>query len=635
MEKIDLLLQATEETRDLQKARKQLGWSRRELKRVVKEYQFHAETYLKTRAAEVGGSAEMLAKTLNQYLEKALPTELHAMHLLAKEYARKDDLMGDIVKTKAYLGNAGFTVLCADKKEEEAVRAFNEKFQIENIRRQLWFYAFTNENVALVCKKTGSRVEHVLAPDPTYLHVVPKMEKIDDQYMTEFDDGIPQKETYFKPDMSIVNQFNKLNSQQRKHNLSTSLTTTQNDWQRWNEKKLGKIEHRTYNGFTDRTVEPRMEQIFPAMALRRMVHDGNMAVYHHLKRMIWLIKIGAIKGGDKKNFWVRSVTALTKPEADKWLDIYKQIDRAMMAVVGADHEHEFVAPPIEYLKLENFQSVDNPIIRWSDIGPLLGGYSGKSQKYAGDYIALKKAAVAINQWRDIIGELLIWLYRYALGVKGGISILWNEFVLLEPKALLDRVKYCEAEVGLSPQTALQALGFNPDMEVRRLAEAHENPTRYFPIFESKQGLLATYYAVKHGWPMRGRGKKTKPQGKPPTGGPQSDNNGKGQQPRPSQAESVTEDTMTIINRLVTEGELAVFKPVTAPYETDDYYHVETTKSHTWAEDPEWVSKKLKNGIVMRLAKTADGEYAVKIWLLPKDDFDSLEEAEQWVKEHEN
>ena len=452
----------------------------------------------------------------NDFKEQTNPSTINDGILQARSYSNTDDIIGDANEIKSSIGIAGFLALSKDKASQEKINEFNIDYNIPNVLIQLWDYAISTDNIILNWKK-GS---HVLAYNPSLFNIIPELNEKGEQKLNKTTHQLTKK-VYHKIDQELAKNFTRITRKKVKAGRVT--------WKEWKENALGRIECRNTKGLTDRLVMPRIIQLFFLLSLKQIIREGNFVTFFYLKRMIHQIVIGAdTKQGNKSTLaFIQSMnTGVTQAQAQAVLNKYKVIDQMMMEVTDANHKHVYNAPPIEYLDLEKFFVIDKPIIRWTGVGVLMGD-SGSSGKYGSDFLALKKTISHIRKWRGIISEVLIVMYKDMLGVDD-VQLLWDEFNLIEPKALLERLKFLSGK-GLSSTTAQKLLGFDPDHEIANLDKERLEWEKWFPVFEPNQGLLAGYYNKVHGFSIKNSQSNGDP-GAPETNPPPDES---GDPPKPS------------------------------------------------------------------------------------------------------
>lgn len=71
-----------------------------------------------------------------------------------------------------------------------------------------------------------------------------------------------------------------------------------------------------------------------------------------------------------------------------------------------------------------------------------------------------------------------------------IKVGWNPFSHMDGKFLIETLRYATGGGYMSPQTAQEVMGLDTILENARMLKAHEEPKKFTPPFEAKQGMAS-------------------------------------------------------------------------------------------------------------------------------------------------
>lgn len=587
---------------------------------------------------------------ITNFIKSAIPSTQKKKFQYAENYSKENDLVSAICKTKTDFGMSGFHVQSPDAKVQDFCDNINRVFDIDSIVQQLWEILPHQSNGIFYFKKEKCKeLESVQIFEPKLMEILP---------LYTVKDGKPQKTSILHLPDDFKQLYRKQNRTEYKNlkSIKEALTKIPREYlAALNGHGVGAgkdgvellendghyIELINYKGKKDRLLDPEMVAIFPDIRLRELIKDGDFSIFHHIKHMIHQIKVGSSQvPGQNVLLNALASQRLTEAQAVKIKGKYATIEKVLLEVTDDTVEHVFTAPDPKYLNVDKYLAVEQRILRYGGIALIL--ISGESKaSYAGGYIYMKSLVAEINKWRKIIERLLQNFYTTIAPGVGRNSlkskmqnkdtmprVKWNNQWNKEPAQLFNEIKFMITEGGLDWKTAHEQLGYSHSVILdRKKREWTEEDRKYmWPLWELHSGLL-----VPSSWnPLReedddGNGKPTKIEGEPgppEKDGLQTNRDRRPRQPRPSEAQQL----LNVVDSLV-----GIVDSLTAPYTTENFYHLDA-KSKDWKSDDIVASKKLKNGIVLRLGRLKNGSTAVKIVLIPKSMFDSLEKAKKYVKD---
>jgi len=416
--------------------------------------------------------ASDIQKQINVLTKEATPTGIVKKIEKCYECYKDDDAIGGIIDVHIDFGFEGFHVKAAKAADDKKIKEFNKQHDMDSVVLKMWGSMTKSSHILLSWSGKGKGADYVTIFDPR-IHLIKPTDKIDTKTKK------PGFDVYRKVAGGEISEVDRLTGTKPKMGRPAKAEY----------EKIGAKENvlvRTFDGGTDRMIEPIMVRIFPDYELRRLIRDGDFTIFFHIKHMIHQIQVGASETeGASKAFWQKNLI----PTETQLLDIlnkYKNSDKTMVEVTNAMQKHNFIAPDPKYLDDIKYKSV---LARIRDWGSVQGLFSD-STKYASGYLQVKTLKAKIRRMRKIITRLLQEFYRLTLNVEE-VSINWDEHNMLEPKEVLERLK-AASERGLSNHTFMEQLDFHPDSELKIKKKENAKPELYFPPFEAKQGITLAW-----------------------------------------------------------------------------------------------------------------------------------------------
>lgn len=425
-------------------------------------------------SASLNQIASDIQTEINVLTEKAIPDGLVAKLEKCYECVRKDDQIGGIIDVHINFGFEGFHVKSDDTKEDEKLKEFNTKFDMDSIVLRMWGSAARSDHIFLTWGGKGNSVQYVSLLDPR-IHLAKPLDVVDTKT------GKPKFEVYRKVQKTL-SEVDRLTGTKPKMGRPAKA-------QYEKIKASENVLLRTVDGGTDRMVEPSMVRIFPDYELRRLIRDGDFTIFFHIKHMIHQIQVGAKETEGGKAFWQQNKIP-TNEQLLQILAKYKDSDKTMIEVTNAMQTHSFIAPDTKYFDEKKYAPVVKRIRDW---GNVQGLYSD-STKYSSGYLQMKSLKAKIRRWRKIVTRMLQEFYLLTLKIEN-ISIIWDEHNMLEPAQVLERLN-AASERGLSNATYLSQLDFHPVAELLLKEEELKHPEKYFVPFEAKQGITLAWLKSK-------------------------------------------------------------------------------------------------------------------------------------------
>lgn len=382
--------------------------------------------------------------------------------------------------------------------------------------------------------------------------------------------------------------------------------------------------------------KPKMRAIFQSLEEREILEDSDWNAGTLMKALIMQISLG--EQGPPNN---PKLTYATKTDRDAIREQMERPDKSMVLYTPHHVKIEFLFPDPKIFSVDKYKACESRILRWMGLNPIMVG--GEGGTYASAYLNVQGLLARIEAGRLKIGRLIERFYEQVrprdvrkMGILDRVpSISWDKQVLEDPLKVLRRVQLLMDEGKLSAATAMEKLGFEPrEEEARKLEEwmkltgGDEELAKKLvgiPTWEKAQGILEEIMGKILGFEGT-KGTKGAKGTKKMKGRPMDQ-----ERPRPSEQEPRPATSMVVVeeeNGKIEEGNGEAL----ADYKTDDYYHIDSAKGG-WKSDKIIGSKKLDNGVVLRLAMKTNGKSGVKIVLIPVGMVKNLTEAEKKAKEY--
>ena len=479
---------------------------------------------------------------LNQLIKMTVPIKQEERFAKALNYAETDDKISGIVETKVDFGLSGFRVASKDAAAEKKIRIWNRKNRIYKLLLEMWTVFAAADNV-VVMMHTGTKDLTVL-PLPN-LKIIP----------THITDGKGRKQfrTFLKIPKEMKDYIVKILRTSKQDARKGALKGMPEKWIKaaqhpgfrpandpicpsggYVELKDGgsaedkeKIFILNRKGIEDRLIDPTMMTVFPSIAVRQLLQDGEFSIAYINKYFIHQIKVGPKAEGKTLQQILRAGT-ISKDQRDEVKDRYRtKVDKAFFEVTDQMLEHIFHFPGSDIDFGPRYATPDERIDWWARISRQI--VVGEKGSFSGGLIYLKGYSRQITRFRELVAIFLQDLYAEILNDLDA-EVEWDEHFMKEPRQKLREVELM-IKRGQDMETACRILGYSwsqwvsdrektlpPDILKLKdnKAEAHIYwEALQTPFFEPNQGLL-----------------QENPGGRPPTNEEQIDETGLEETPRP-------------------------------------------------------------------------------------------------------
>jgi len=450
------------------------GWDAKKFDSVV-EYG-NIDTTIGQRFNQAATVARVLFDDLNKLTRESIPVTVHGKILRAQKHYKEVDIMESIHNTHVDFILEGFQARASTPEGQEKVDGANKKFGMKTILRRLATLGDHSDNYLWGWKIRAKKVLYLRALNPYNYVVLPD---IDDKGLEQVENGRTNTKVWRRVPQS--NMWANTPANELHPNARPKIKTQNKIWDKIAKTETVKLH--TADGQESSMVEPRMRSIFPQIELYKILRDGDFTIFFHLKHMIHQIQVGP----DKIDFrnMMSNLRIPTKPELDAVVKVMKDPSKTMLEATNAFQKHLFIAPDPKYYDGTKYDQTEYQILRW---GKLQAQYEKGGQKYAGGFIATKALKSYQRARRNILATMMEDFYDQALGIKK-VSITWNEFNLMEPAQIVEIVKEARG-FGLSSQTGIATLGFDPNHEHPQLNIERDAGDYYHPHFEPSQGMTS-------------------------------------------------------------------------------------------------------------------------------------------------
>ena len=450
---------------------------------------------------------------LNQLIGMMIPKTQEKRFAKALNYAETDDKISGIIETQVDFGMSGFRVASKDTKAEEEIKAWNREKRIYNLLLEMWNTAASADNV-VVMLQTKTKTLTVL-PLPN-LKIVPTH--------TTDKAGRKQFRTFLKIPKEMKDYILKTSRIADPVKRAAALKGIPEKWikasrhpstlsandpifpaggyvelgEKGSSEKIFIINRK---GIEDRLVEPSMMTVFPSIALRQLLQDGEFSIAYLIKYFIHQVKVGPKSEGKTVQQMLRAGT-VSKPQREKVKNRYRsKIDKALFEVTDQQLEHIFHFPGNDVDMKKRFATPDERINWWARISEQI--VVGSKGSFSGGLIYLKGYARKIARFRDLFTIFLQDLYAEILSDKAA-ETQWDEHFMKEPRQKLREVELMTKR-GQDMETACRILGYSWSQwvsdrektlppEILAMKDAPKQSHLYWqelqtPFFEPNQGLL--------------------------------------------------------------------------------------------------------------------------------------------------
>jgi len=489
---------------------------------------------------------------LNALLKAMIPKMQEQRFAMALNYAEIDDKISGLIETQVDFGMSGFRVASKDAAAEAKIKKWAKTHRIYNLLLEMWNVAAAADNVVAMMRKKALTV----LPLPN-LKIIPTH--------TVDKDGRKQFRTFLKIPKEMSDYIKKvhrgtqvtgwdISGKSKKILIPDQLKGIPEKWVKaalypgqnkpagdaiypaggyveLGEKGSGeKIYIINRKGIEDRLVEPSMMTVFPSIALRRLLQDGEFSIAYLIKYFIHQIKVGPKSEGKTLQQMLRAGT-VSKDQRDEVKERYRtKVDKAFFEVTDQQLEHIFHFPGADVDFGMRYATPDDRINWWARISKQI--VVGDKGSYSGGLIYLKGYSRKISRFRNLFSQFLEDLILDAMN-DADADTQWDEHFMKEPRQKLKEVELM-VKHGQDMETACRILGFSwsqwvsdrektlpPD--ILKLKDDKKRSDEYWreiqtPFFESNAGMLTDDLG-----------------GRPATTDDQTDDQGGAEQPRPEGA----------------------------------------------------------------------------------------------------
>lgn len=225
---------------------------------------------------------------------------------------------------------------------------------------------------------------------------------------------------------------------------------------------------------------PSMYRIFPQLAVRSLLREGDIATADMMKHFIQHVTTGeSVESGPmagSRNNWAR------KEDTDALLLALANPNRAARLATNHTCKISFVYPPKEMFDEAKYVKSEKDIYNWGGINVIL--YTGVGGTYSGGFIGVRRAMALAVDAREVMTWLVSEFFdhptiRVPLALPDDMDVvaIFDGNVLKDPRLLLDECKWMiESGVG-DPRVALRELSRDPDaMRRSKLGTIADNNT---------------------------------------------------------------------------------------------------------------------------------------------------------------
>jgi hypothetical protein len=203
----------------------------------------------------------------------------------------------------------------------------------------------------------------------------------------------------------------------------------------------------------------------------------------------------------KKGYAVTSGNNAGHPRNNAKTSELKAILKAMKEILGKqdvvtnfDQEIEWLTFPKEHFHEDLLAEVKQRLLFWSGVfGVLL--LKTDSQITGLSTFMMDQLRAEVLAFREKFTDFLTSIYQsesFRKGIPNAPLLIptWSVKPLYSSKALIELCTALTTYAIAAPQTVRELFGFDDDEESDLLLKAHEDPLRYTPAFEPRQGITA-------------------------------------------------------------------------------------------------------------------------------------------------
>ncbi len=406
---------------------------------------------------------------LNQLIAAMVPKTLEARFAKALNYAETDDKISGIVETQVDFGMSGFRVASKDAKAEGEIKTWTREKRIYNLLLEMWGVAAAADNVVVLMQGKKAAKTYTVLPLPN-LKIIP--------IHTTDNKGIKQFKTFLKIPKEMSDYIKKVYRATQVNGVTTALKGIPEKWVKaamypravsgkdpirpgtgyveLGEKDSGeKIFIINRKGIEDRLVEPSMMTVFPSIALRQLLQDGEFSIAYLIKYFIHQIKVGPKSEGKTLAQMLRAGT-VSNDQREEVKNRYRIVDKAVFEVTDQQLEHLFHFPGADIDMNKRYATPDERINWWARQSKQI--MVGDKGSYSGGLIYLKSYYRKISRFRELFAIFLEDVIAETLNDKNA-ETQWDEHFMKEPRQKLAEVTVM-TQHGQDMETACRILGYS-------------------------------------------------------------------------------------------------------------------------------------------------------------------------------
>lgn len=414
-------------------------------------------------AAEIGSLLTPLLlgerNTADAFLSKWQATTVKDRFKKARKICESNSFVQDVLYLKLAFFNMGFAVTGMDGVESASGYDFGQ------IARDVWNEFLLCDNVVAFWRARGEG-------EPLPVVTIFDCEQV--EYSDAF--GLNQ--------VKLTMEASKLDAGRRRAlgdryagaiESGKPITLNRKDGECWKVLKIGK----RGKGL----ISPRIYSVFEKLSALELLEIGDWAGAWTMKNVIRQIKKGHdIKTGPLAG---QPLHFITKKVADAIKSEMRNKTGAHDAVTNFDIDilYKFLDP--RFFDAKKYDGVIGRLKSWAGaVGQILDPQPSPN--------VCEVLNAEMKMARGMVGPFLESIFKdpdFLGEEKAAAKVIWDKYAAMPWKIRLELTRLGYTNGLLSPQTARGMFGFDDEEESALLLKAHENPKKYWPPFEAKQGFL--------------------------------------------------------------------------------------------------------------------------------------------------